>query len=99
MHTCSRRSELARVRLIADLEIPAVRILDVKTLELAVHVGLWVQAAFFEFGLHFSSVPGLYTPRDVVDHTGDSRLSRASRGALVSCAISDNDAANIADFH
>jgi hypothetical protein len=36
------QSELARVRLIADLEIPAVRIVDVKTLERAVHVGLWV---------------------------------------------------------
>ncbi len=57
------RSELARIRLIADLEIPAIRIVDVKTLELAVHVGPWVQAVFFEFGLHFGSVPRIYTPR------------------------------------
>ena len=57
----ARRSEPARVPLIADLEIPAVRIAEVEALELAIHVGLWVQTAFFEFGLHFGSVPGLDT--------------------------------------
>jgi hypothetical protein len=44
------------------LEIPAVRIVDVEALELTDHVGLWVQAAFFEFGLYFGNVPGLDTP-------------------------------------
>jgi hypothetical protein len=71
----------------------------VKALELAVHVGLWLQAAFFEFGLHFGSVPGLDTPGDVVDQTGDIRPIRASRCARVSGAISDDDAARIADLH
>jgi len=47
-------------------------------MELTVHVGLWVQAALFEFGLHFGSVPGLDTPGDVVDQTGDRRPIRAS---------------------
>src|SRR5215470_16109431 len=95
----SRRSELSRVRLVADLEIPAVRIIEVEALELAVHVGLRIQAPLFEFLLHFGSVPWLDTPRDVVDQTGDSRLIRASRCACVSRAISDDDAAHIADLH
>src|SRR5215470_1949811 len=95
----SRRSELSRVRLVADLEIPAVRIIEVEALELAVHVGLRFQAPLFEFLLHFGSVPWLETPRDVVDQTGDSRLIRASRCACVSRAISDDDAAHIPDLH
>src|SRR5215471_13592718 len=95
----SRRSELSRVRLVADLEIPAVRIIEVEALELAVHVGLRIQAPLFEFLLHFGSVPWLDTPRDVVDQTGDSRLIRASRCACVSRAISDDDAAHIPDLH
>jgi len=71
----------------------------VEALELAVHVGLWVQAAFFEFSLHFGSAPGLNTPGDVVDQTGDSRPIRASRSARVPGTISDDDAAHIADLH
>src|SRR5215472_16967859 len=93
------RSELARVRLIADLKIPAVRVAKVKALEPAVHVGPRVQTAFFEFGLHFGSVPGLDTPRDVVDQTRYSRPIRAPCCARVFGAISDDDAAHIADLH
>src|SRR5215469_17103265 len=95
----SRRSELSRVRLVADLEIPAVRITEVEALELAVHVGLRIQASLFELLLNFGSVPWLDTPGDVVDQTSDSRLIRASRCARVSRAISDDDAAHIPDLH
>ena len=62
-----------------------------EALEFAVHVGLRIQAALFEFLLHLGSVPWLDTPGDVVDQTGDSRAIRASCCALVSCAIPDDD--------
>ena len=70
-----------------------------EALELAVHVGLRIQAALFELLLHFGGVPWLDTPGDVVDQTGDRRLIRASRCARLSRAISNDDAAHIPDLH
>ena len=70
-----------------------------KALELAVHIRLWVQAALFEFNLHSGSVPGIDTPGDMVDQTGDGRLIGASGTTRVSGAISDDDAAHISDLH
>src|SRR5215831_9965584 len=98
-YSCSRSSESACVPLIADLEIPAIRIREVKALELAVHVRLRVQSPFFQFGFHFGSVPGIDAPGDVVDQTRNRWLIRTFRCVLVSGAISHDDAAHIANLH
>src|SRR5262245_30082658 len=50
-------------RLIADLQIPAVRVLDVEALEvLAHHVRPRIQSAAFELRFHFVRVPRLHAP-------------------------------------
>src|SRR5262245_37229289 len=58
-HRCSSRL----LRLIADLQVPAVWVLDVEALEVfAHHVGPRVQATFLELCLHLVRVPRLHAP-------------------------------------
>src|SRR5438105_13819846 len=74
-------------RLVADLEIPAVRIANVEALEvLAHHVGTRIEAATLELRLHGARVPRLNAPRNVVDHAGDRRSGcRISSATRVRC--------------
>src|SRR5262245_44226450 len=91
--------------LIADLQVPAVGVLDMEALEVvAHHIGPRAQAALLELRLHLVRVPRLHAPRDVIDDAGDRRrwrLAGARRrgigGALP--AVADDDLADVADLH
>src|SRR2546426_6522473 len=73
----------AVLRLIADLQIPSVRIGDVPALEVvADHVRPGFQTALLELRLHLVGVPGLHAPGDVIDHAGDRRTCRLPRLAV-----------------
>jgi len=87
---------------VADLQIPAVRILHVEALEVvADHVRPGLQTALLELGLHALGVPLVDAVGHVVDDAGDRRWRRLSaRCTGVRLApVPDDDLADVADLH
>ena len=81
------RLQLARIGLIADLQVPAVGILHMEALELvADHVGPRSQAAPLELGFHLVGVPRLDAERDVIDHRVHGRTISAPLGSAAAAA-------------